>query len=63
LHRAIEVIESMITLEPSNVGNILYPIMVFKHIACEFIEENKALMIALLAALFRKPHELLRIFQ
>jgi hypothetical protein len=63
LHQAIESIEAIIALEPSSVCNIIYPIMVFKHLACEFIYENKALMIDLLAVLFRKPHELLKIYK
>lgn len=53
----------MIKLEPDNINNIVYPIIIFKGISNELIDENKTHMINLLSALFKKPQELLKIYQ
>jgi regulator of sirC expression with transglutaminase-like and TPR domain len=56
LHRALDSVSSIITLQPEDPSNIIYPLMVFRRIACEFTEENKALMVTLLGLLFCKPN-------
>lgn len=63
VREAIEVVEGMFGCYNPSSFAIVYPVMIFKEIMCEFTEENKLLMFELLTKLFRRPVELLEIFR
>jgi hypothetical protein len=60
---AVEIVQGMFECSSENEFAIVYPVMIFKEIMCEFTEENKQLMFELLSKFFRKPLELLDIFR
>lgn len=55
--------EILFKVDPSHPDNIIYPLLMYRQISCELIEENKQLMLSLILRLFIHPDQLLSFFK
>lgn len=63
IKQVISRIEYLISLDPYNINNIIYPMLIFRSVALQFTEENKLLMCNIVTCLFKEPLELVSIFK